>query len=83
MGSVFHAPEIKHTFNRHAKSQGGIIGCSRNHSAYYRWCMTRHCRAIYLQATMEMAAMDSSSGALVTNDIEEDLMSVRQVGEDA
>ena len=45
--------------------------------------MTRHCKDIYLQATMEMAEMDGSSGAHAIKDIEEDLMSVRQVGEDA
>ena len=33
---------IEQTINRHAKSQGGIIGFSRNYAAYYRWCVTRH-----------------------------------------
>ncbi|KAK3735621.1 hypothetical protein QZH41_007397 [Actinostola sp. cb2023] len=50
----------KQTINRHAKSHGGIIGFSRNHSAYYRWCKTRHVRASYLQATREMVDMDNS-----------------------
>lgn len=50
---------IEQTINRHAKSHGGIVGFSRNHSAYYRWCMTRHARASYCQASMEMADMDS------------------------
>ena len=45
--------------------------------------MTRHCRAIYPQVTMKMEEMDSYSGALATKDIEEDIMSVRQEGEDA
>jgi len=51
---------IEQTINRHAKSHGGIIGFSRNHSAYYRWCKTRHVRASYLQATREMVDMDNS-----------------------
>ena len=50
---------IKQTINRHAKSHGGIVGFSRNHSAYYRWCRTRHSRASYLQATKDIASMDS------------------------
>lgn len=48
---------IEQTINRHAKSHGGIIGFSRNYAAYYRWCMTRHWRAGYLQATYEIAEM--------------------------
>ena len=31
---------IEQTINCHAKSHGGIIGFSRNYSAYYRWCVT-------------------------------------------
>ena len=50
---------IEQTINRHAKSHGGIIGFSRNYSAYYRWCMTRHSRAGYVQATMELTGMES------------------------
>ena len=49
---------IELTINRHAKSRCGIIGLSRNESAYYRWCKTRHTRATYLQATKEMVDMD-------------------------
>lgn len=45
---------IEQTINRHAKSQGGIIGFSRNHSAYHRWCKTRHTIASFLQATRKM-----------------------------
>lgn len=50
---------IEQTINRHAKSCGGIVGFSRNHSAYYRWCMTRHARASYQQAAMARVDMDS------------------------
>ena len=50
---------IEQTINRHAKSHGGIVGFSRNHSAYYRWCRKRHTRASYLQVTKEIASMDS------------------------
>jgi len=41
---------IEQTINRSAKSSGGIIGFSRNVNAYYRWCITRHKRASYLDA---------------------------------
>ena len=51
---------IEQTINRHAKSQGGIIGFSRNHSAHHRWCNTRHTRASFLQATREMVGMANS-----------------------
>ena len=54
---------IEQTINRHAKSHGGIIGFSRNYAAYYRWCMTRHSRAQYLQATMEMVDMDNTGSS--------------------
>lgn len=54
---------IEQTINRHAKSQGGIIGFSRNPSAYYRWCTTRHSRASYLQATLELAEMDTAESS--------------------
>ena len=50
---------IEQTINRHAKSHSGIVGFSRNHSAYYRWCRTRHARASYLQATKEIANIDT------------------------
>ena len=43
---------IEQTINRHAKSQGGIIGFSRNYAAYYRWCLTRHYRAKLVEATL-------------------------------
>jgi len=50
---------IEQTINRSAKSKGGIIGFSRKPAAYYRWCITRHTRATYLQATLERAGMAS------------------------
>ncbi len=50
---------IEQTINRHAKSSGGIIGFSRNYPAYYRWCVTRHSRAAYVTATLDMAGMDT------------------------
>lgn len=50
---------IEQAINCHVKSSGGIVGFSRNQSAYYRWCMARHARASYSQATLEMADMDS------------------------
>ena len=42
---------VEQTINKHAKSQGGNIGFSTTHSAYYRWCTARHYRASSLQAT--------------------------------
>ena len=50
---------IEQTINRHAKSQGGIIGFSRNYAAYYRWCITRHLRAQYVEATLQRTEMSS------------------------
>lgn len=50
---------IEQTINKHAKSQGGIIGFSRNYSAYYRWCTTRHCRAKYVEALLQVTDMTS------------------------
>ena len=51
---------IEETINRHAKSHCGIIGFSRNPAAYNRWCITRHARATFMQATYEMADMSST-----------------------
>ncbi len=48
---------IEQTINCNAKSAGGIIGFNRNSAAYLRWCMTRHVRASFLGATLEMAGM--------------------------
>ena len=50
---------IEQTINRHAKSQGGIIGFSRNYAAYYRWCMTRHLRAQYVEAILQRTEMSN------------------------
>ena len=48
---------IEQTINRHAKSHGGIVGFSRNFTAYYRWCVTGHMRGSFLAAAMELAGM--------------------------
>jgi len=50
---------IEQTINRHAKRQGGIIVFSRNYSAYYRWSTTRHRRAQYVEAALQVADMVS------------------------
>ena len=50
---------IEQTINRHAKSHIGIVGFNRNCSAYYRWCRIRHARASYLQATKEIANINT------------------------
>ena len=55
---------IEQTINRHAKCAGGIVGFSRSYSAYYRWCVTRHARASYVAATLEMAGMDNSDDSI-------------------
>ena len=52
---------IEQTINRSAKTAGGIIGFSRNASAYYRWCVTRHTRAQYVEATMDRIDLDTGS----------------------
>jgi len=60
---------IEQTINRSAKTQGGIIGFSRNRSVYYRWCLTRHKRATYVEATFERAfdmSMDVSDAHKTT-----------------
>ena len=54
---------IEQTINRYAKSRGGIVGFSRNASACYRWCMTRHMRATYTQAIFDMVDMSSEDSA--------------------
>lgn len=51
---------IEQTINRHAKSSAGIVGFSRSLSTYNRWCLTRHERASYVAATMELSDMGSS-----------------------
>ena len=58
---------IEQTINRSAKTKkkGGLIGKSLNVSAYYRWCLTRHKRASYAEATLDRVNMlsDSSTDA--------------------
>jgi len=52
---------IEQTINRSAKTSGGIIGFSRNVSAYYRWCVTRHQRAAFLEATRDRVGINRCS----------------------
>ena len=54
---------IEEIINRHAKSQGDVIGFSRNYAIYYRWCLTRHLRAQYVEASLQQTEMsyDESS----------------------
>ena len=43
---------IEQTYNPHASGHGpGVIGFSRNFSAYHRWSTTRHARASHLQVS--------------------------------
>jgi hypothetical protein len=51
---------IEQTINRSAKTAGGIIGFSRNKAAYYRWCVTRHRRATYVDLTLDELDMQDS-----------------------
>ncbi len=41
-----------------AKTLGGVIGFSRKPSAYYRWCVTRYNRAMYMYADAGMELVD-------------------------
>jgi hypothetical protein len=50
---------IEQTINRSAKTTGGIVGFSRNENAYYRWSLTRHKRATFLEATLNQLNMTS------------------------
>ena len=52
---------IEQTINRQAKTKGGIVGFSKNGPAYYRWCVTRHSRACYLDATLAMTGLTDNS----------------------
>ena len=52
---------IEQTINRSAKTSGGIIGFSRNVNAYYRWCLTRHKRAQFVEATKQRVGMSYNS----------------------
>jgi hypothetical protein len=50
---------IEQTINRSAKTTGGVVGFSRNENAYYRWSLTRHKRATFLDATLDCLNMTS------------------------
>ena len=52
---------IEQTVNKHAKSNGGIIGFSRSLPAYYRWTVTRHNRAQYVSAVLHMTDIETKS----------------------
>ena len=64
---------IEQSINRHAKTSGGIVGFSRSLPAYYRWCVTRHSRALYVSAIHQMTNMDSRS-----NEIHKDLTNAQK-----
>ena len=51
---------IEQTSNKSAKMPGGIIEFSRNTSAYYRWCITRHKRAAYVEVTLDKVDMTNN-----------------------
>lgn len=51
---------IEQTMNRHAKTKGGLIGFSMNKSAYYRWCVTKHTKAKYVEATLDIAGLNNN-----------------------
>ena len=55
---------IEQTINKHAKSNGGIIGFSRSLPAYYRWTVTRHNRAQYVSALLQITDIESKSGEI-------------------
>ena len=62
---------IEQTIKRHAKSHGGSVGFSLNHSAYYRWCRTRHTR------------VSLSSGAPLPSHVENDVLMADEIGKKA
>ena len=63
---------IEQTINRSAKTAGGIVGFSRNASAYQRWCVTRYTRATYAEAAMDRVGLETGN-----NDIHKSLQSSR------
>ena len=73
---------IKQTINKHAKSEGGVIGFSRNLQAYDRWVLTRHKRALYAAAAFGVAGMSDDGydrrKDLRKNDIHKGLMQVEK-----
>jgi len=52
---------IEQTINRSAKTSGGIVGFSRKPSAYTRWCLTRHTRGSYAEATFARIGISTNS----------------------
>ena len=56
---------IEQTINRSAKTMGGISGFSRNVGAYYRWCLTRHKKAEFLEAVRDDCGFNMTSQAFV------------------
>ena len=52
---------IEQTINRSAKTPGGIVGFSRSPGAYYRWCLTRHKRAMFLEAALDCVQVKATS----------------------
>jgi len=61
---------IEQTINRSAKTTGGIIGFSRNVNAYYRWCLTRHKRALFLEATRARVGISQPNASSGSNQAE-------------
>ena len=49
------------TINRSAKTSGGLIGFTRNAGAYERWCLARHERAAFLDATFQQIDVSTNS----------------------
>src|SRR6218665_977404 len=59
--AVSFGPEApKAYYYRFAKSARGVVGFSRNLTAYHRWCtcITRHKRATYLESTFGRVGMN-------------------------
>jgi len=74
---------IEQTINRSAKTSGGIIGFSRNVGAYHRWCLTRHERATFAEATLDYLDMteDTTNAhkSTRTSSVKRSEMEVQQV----
>jgi len=53
-------PDHRRDRELHCKTTGGIVGFSRNIGAYYRWYLSCHERATYVEATLdEMDMLDN------------------------
>ena len=52
------------TINGHAKSQEGIIEFSRKYATYYRWCVTRHLRAQYVELSLQRTEMSCDEASI-------------------